>query len=291
VPDSIYKGRKAEAEILALYDEALAGLGAGYESLTVPTTYGDTHVLALGPEDAPPALFLPGGNFLNPTCLRWFQRLADVHRVYAPDLIGQPGKSAQTRLSARGDDHALWTGDVLDGLGLKSVPVVGLSYGAGLAIRLMGRAPGRVARAVLVSPAGVASGKMRQMVTQVVVPMLGYRLRPTGERLMRAARPILTEPDDAAVRQLGAIYRNVRLDAGLPRMAKEDELQGFEGPVVVFAAEDDVFFPAHAVLPRAREIFPNLVRAECLRGCHHVPSPSALTIVNGYIKGFFAGRG
>ena len=291
MPDSIYKGRKAEAEILALYDEALAGLGAGYESLTVPTTYGDTHVLALGPEDAPPALFLPGGNFLNPTCLRWFQRLADVHRVYAPDLIGQPGKSAQTRLSARGDDHALWTGDVLDGLGLKSVPVVGLSYGAGLAIRLMGRAPGRVTRAVLVSPAGVASGKMRQMVTQVVVPMLGYRLRPTGERLMRAARPILTEPDDAAVRQLGAIYRNVRLDAGLPRMAKEDELQGFEGPVVVFAAEDDVFFPAHAVLPRAREIFPNLVRAECLRGCHHVPSPSALTIVNGYIKGFFAGRG
>jgi len=291
VPDSIYKGRKAEAEILALYDEALAGLGTWYESLTVPTTYGDTHVLALGPEDAPPALFLPGGNFLNPTCLRWFQRLADVHRVYAPDLIGQPGKSAQARLSPRGDDHALWTGDVLDGLGLKSVPVVGLSYGAGLAIRLMGHAPGRVTRAVLVSPAGVASGKIRQMVTQVVVPMLGYRLRPTGERLMRAARPILTEPDDTAVRQLGAIYRNVRLDAGLPRMAKEDELQDFEGPVVVFAAEDDVFFPAQAVLPRAREIFPNLVRAECLRGCHHVPSPSALTIVNGYIKGFFAGRG
>ena len=88
---------------------------------------------------------------------------------------------------------------------------------------------------------------------------------------------------------MGAIYRNVRLDAGLPRMATEGELQSFEGPVAVFAAEEDVFFAAESVLPRAREIFPNLVRAECLEGCHHVPSASVLVVVNGYMKAFFAG--
>ncbi len=52
MPESIYKTPEGEAEIRALYDEALAGLGLSYESLTVRTRLGDTHVLALGPEGA-----------------------------------------------------------------------------------------------------------------------------------------------------------------------------------------------------------------------------------------------
>jgi hypothetical protein len=40
----------------------------------------------------------------------------------------------------------------------------------------------------------------------------------------------------------------------------------------VFASEEDVFFPARAVLPWVREIFPNLVHARCLKGASHVPS-------------------
>lgn len=113
-----------------LYDEALAGLGLGYESLTVRTRLGDTHILVVGPEDAPPAVFLPGGNFLNPTCLSWFMPLAQRHRLYAPDIVGQPGRSAQERPSPKGDGHAFWVEDVLDGLGLREpVPLIGLSYG------------------------------------------------------------------------------------------------------------------------------------------------------------------
>ena len=288
MPDSIYKSSEGEAEILAFYGEALATLGSGHRSLTVGTRFGDTHVLAVGPEDAPPVLFLSGGNFFNPTCLRWFLRLTEQYLVYAPDLIGQPGRSVQSRLSPKGEDHAQWAEDLLDGLGLQRVPLVGLSYGAGVAIRLMGHAPGRVSRAALVSPAGVASGGISRMLVEVALPMFGYRLRPTSERLLRAARPILTDLEDPVVRQLGAIYRNVKLDPGLPRMATEEELRGFEGPVAVFASEDDVFFPAESVLPRAREIFPNLIRAECLRNCHHVPSLSAFTVMSGYIKVFFA---
>lgn len=83
--------------------------------------------------------------------------------------------------------------------------------------------------------------------------MLFYRLRPTEERLLRAARPLLTEPKDPAfapaVRQLGVVYRHLRLDAGLPRLATEEELRGFGGPVAAFASEEDAFFPAGAVLP------------------------------------------
>ncbi len=288
MPASIYKSREGEAEIQALYDEALGELGLRYESLKVGTRAGDTHVIAVGPEDAPPVVFLPGGNFLNPTCLRWFSPLATDHRVYAPDLVGQPGRSSQIRPSPKGDGHAWWVEDVLDGLGLRRVPLLGLSYGAGVAIRTLGYAPERVSRAALVSPAAVAAGPIPRMLFDVALPMLLYRLRPTRERLLRAARPILSEPEDLALRQLGAIYRCVRLDAGLPRMASEEELRRFGGPIAVFASEDDLFFPASAVLPRARELFPNLVRAECLAGCRHVPSESAFGHLGEYLRAFLS---
>ena len=284
---SIYRSSEGESEILALYDEALARLGIEYESLTVKTRFGSTHVLALGPEDAPPVVFLPGGNFLNPTCLRWFLPLAEEWCIYAPAIVGQPGRSAQERPSPKGDGHAWWVEDVLDGLGLREpVPLVGISYGAGVAVRTMGYAPERVSRAALVSPAGIVAGPIARMLAEVALPMLLYRLRPTTESLLRAARPILAEPEDLAVRQLGAVYRHVRLDAGLPRMATEEELKTFLGPVAVFASEEDVFFPGGTVIERARRIIPNLATAELLAGCRHVPTRRAFELVNERIRTF-----
>jgi pimeloyl-ACP methyl ester carboxylesterase len=236
---------------------------------------------------------LPGANALNPTCLKWFLPLAERHRLYAPDIVGQPGLSAQTRPSTKGDGHAFWMEDVLDGLGLERAPLVGLSYGAAIAIRTMGLAPERVSGAALVSPAGIAASPFLRILGEIGAPTLIYRLRPTEARLRRAAMPLFTEPEDPAfgpaIRQLGAALRHLRLDADLPRTATEEELAGFGEPVAVFASEEDALFPARAVLPRAKEIFPNLALAEFLEGCRHVPSKAALGRVNECVLAFLAG--
>ena len=293
MPESIYKTPEGEAEIRMLYDEALVELGLGYESLTVATRLGDTHVIALGAEGAPPAIFLPGNNALNPTCLSWFLPLAERHRLYAPDIVGHPGLSAQTSPSPKGDGHAFWAEDVLDGLGLEQAPLVGLSYGAAVAIRIMGVAPERVSKAALVCPAGIAASPFLRMLIEIGPPTLLYRLHPTEGVLRRAAMALFTEPEDPAfgpaVRQLGAALRHLTLDADLPRKATEEELSGFGGPVAVFASEEDALFPARAVLPRAREIFANLALTEPLEGCRHVPSMAVLGRVNERILAFLAG--
>lgn len=283
---SIYRFPGGEAELMALYDEALAGLGVECESRMVGTDFGESHVLVTGPEDAPPVVVLQGGNFVNPLCLSWFLPLARENRVFAPDIMGQPGRDAQNRLSSRGDEQARWMVAVLDGLGLERAPFVGISFGAGVILRVAGYAPERISRAALVSPAGVATGPAGRIVKDVALPMLLYRLRPGRERLIAAARPILTDLDEIYLRQLGMVYRHVKLDRNLPRMATEQELSGYESPTLLFTSDEDLFFPPEAVIPRARKIIPNLTAAETLPGCRHVPSKQALAHVNDRISAF-----
>lgn len=275
---------------MALYEESLALLGSRYESHTVGTSFGETHVLSLGPEDAPPLMVLQGGNFFNPLCLAWFLPLANENRIFAPDIVGQPGRSSQTRPSSRGDGHARWMTEVLDALGLRHVPFVGISYGAGLILRVAGYAPERISQAALVSPAGISAGSIPRIFREVALPMLLYRFSPNRERLLRAARPILTEPEDLYVRQLGAVYRHLRLDRDLPRKVTREELSGYEAPTLLFAPSEDLFFPAKAVIPRAWEIIPNLVGTEPLTANRHVPSKRAFAYINERISGFLKGN-
>jgi pimeloyl-ACP methyl ester carboxylesterase len=169
--------------------------------------------------------------------------------------------------------------EVLDGLGLGPASFVGISYGAGLVLRLAGLAPGRVAGAVLVSPAGIAAGPIWPMLKEVALPMLVYRASPNRERLLRAARPILTDFDELYVRQLGLVYRHVKLDRQLPRAATREELAGYAAPTLLFAAENDLFFPAQKVITRAEEIIPNL-QTETLPNSRHVPSRQTFARIN-----------
>jgi pimeloyl-ACP methyl ester carboxylesterase len=288
---SIYRSRRGEAAIRALYDAALERLGLVHENRTVRTHFGDTHVLAIGPADAPPVVVLPGGNFLGPTCLGWFAPLAAEHRLYAPDIIGQPGRSAPTRPSPRGDGHARWLEAVLDGLGLERAALVGISYGAGIALRLAGHAPERISRAALVSPAGLVGGPLAPMLIEVVVPMLRYCLAPNRERLLRAARPLLSEPDEGLATQIGAVYRHVRLDPQLPRLTTVAELRDCAASFLVFAAADDLFFPGAAVAARAREVIPNLAGVEVLAGSRHIPTRAAFAQINDRLRAFLHDRG
>lgn len=91
----------------------------------IETRFGPTHVLVTGPEEAPPLVIFQGGNVVNPSTLGWFSPLLETFRVYAPDTVGHPGRSAQTRLSPADDSLAHWAVDVFDGLELERPSVLG----------------------------------------------------------------------------------------------------------------------------------------------------------------------
>lgn len=271
---SIYRIPEGEAEIHAIYDRQLARLNLPYESRMVNTRFGNTHVLVLGPETGPPVVMLQGGNTTSPITLSWIRPLMEKYRVYAPDTIGHPGKSATVRLSPHDDSYGQWLAEVLDALGLHQPALLGGSYGAGILLRAAVYAPERISKAVLFIPSGLVSIPVSTMLYLLVWLAL-YRLTPTPGRLKRILWPMFKdEPIDEEVLEVTeAVFRLVHIESKMPRNVRRKELTNFKAPTLVITAEKDGLFPAEAVIRRAREVFPNLVSAEVIAGAtHYLPT-------------------
>ena len=271
---SIYRSDASRAAIERHYDEALGRLPFPTESRMVPTRFGDSHVLITGPTEAPPVVIFQGGNVVNPLTLAWFAPLADRLRIYAPDTIGQPGKSAGRRVSANDSSLGDWALDVIDALALPTAAFVGISYGAGVLLRLAAARPDRIDRAVFIVPAGIADVPVPSML-KLAAGYLGYRVvaRPS---VVEATVRLLAgpDPDPLMVESTALAFRGTELDTEMPRNATPEELAGLSAPVMVIVGARDPMFRPERILPRARELFPNLASTHTLDGCAHILSPA-----------------
>ena len=98
----LFSSSDAEARFLALYDERVRAWSAPCEELDVPTRYGDTHVIASGPLDAPPLVLL---HAFDASATIWRPNAAGLsrdRRVYAPaDIPLTQCQAARVRYRAR----------------------------------------------------------------------------------------------------------------------------------------------------------------------------------------------
>ena len=81
----------------------------------------------------------------------------------------------------------------------------------------------------------------------------------------------MTRFDDDRLELLEGIFQYVKINPEMPRPAKNGELDRLSAPTLVIAAKRDILFPASKVIPRAQELFPNLVYTEVV-DCLHEPT-------------------
>ena len=115
---TIYRSGTPAAEVETLYREVLDRWLVPKEEFHLPTCQGRTFVLACGPKDAPPVLLLHGAQANSAAWLPDIALWASRFRLYAVDVIGEPGFSEPVRPHLAGDAHTLWLDDVIKGLGL-----------------------------------------------------------------------------------------------------------------------------------------------------------------------------
>lgn len=116
---SVFNSPQGEAEVLAAYERVLSLWPERFAERDVSTSFGSTHVIVGGPEDAPPIVFL---HAFFATATVWYPNagaLSKGYRTYAVDVIGEANKSRPTRPIAKLDDFAQWLDELLDGLGVR----------------------------------------------------------------------------------------------------------------------------------------------------------------------------
>jgi len=139
--EGIYRSAAGAHAVKQRYRQLLDQWPIPSEFVRVPTREGETFVVACGPKDAPPVLALQGSGGNAAMWLPEIAELAQHLRVYAVDVIGEPGLSAPSRPSFASEAYALWLDDVLRGLALTRLALLGVSMG-GVGLRWITRRAG-----------------------------------------------------------------------------------------------------------------------------------------------------
>ncbi len=284
------------AAMMKWYERALERAQIDCDPIVVPTRYGESHIVAVGPKDAPPLVLLHG---MEGNAASWRHQLAglqDHFRMYALDIIGSAGKSVPTRLEHDNDDHAKWLGDVLTGLGIEQANLVGISNGSWLIIHFAAYAPHRVARAVLMSANGIVPVRfpynlarfIDNAAVRVAKDVLAGALltRAMVRRAVSGTYVADTEADPHEVEwfYLLAKYYRFRFPPG---PVTDAELASLTAPTLLLMGEHEQFFEVDAVIERAKRLMPRVV-AEIVPGVGHNMCTDNPPLINARLEAFFS---
>jgi hypothetical protein len=113
------------ARFIGRYDAVMKLWPVGYADEVVVTSFGATHVVISGAEDAPP-LVLPHG--AATTAAAWIPAIAALsssYRCYCIDTITDGNKSVATRRVNGAQDFVAWLREVFSALGIADARSVG----------------------------------------------------------------------------------------------------------------------------------------------------------------------
>ncbi len=267
---TVWRDEAARGRLEAWYTRFRDRVSGPVEGREVPTRHGPSHVLIAGSADAPPVVCLHAMRTGAAHLLSELGPLVDRFRLVAPDLPGHSVRGPQVRLSLKDDAYARWLLDVLDGLGLGTVDLFGVSFGGFVARLTAATAPDRVRRLALLVPAGIANGSHWKGLTKMALPLLRYKVWRSERNLRRLLDPLITTWDADWTGFMGESVRDMPFDLRIPPLASDEDLRKLTMPVMVLGAADDISFPGDAVVRRVKAVVPH-ADGEVIAGCKHCP--------------------
>lgn len=248
--NSIYKSANGRVTVQTAYDKLLSQLPADIEQHHVATSQGSTFVLAAGRHDAPPVVFFHG-SLSNSITWGWeLRRLAPNFRVYAIDMIGEAGKSAEARPSLHSAAYRQWLCEQFQQLGVAQPILVGLSLGGWLALDYATHFPQAVKGLILISPGGV--GRNRNILLWALPYLL---LGPWG--IKRFYRRVLGPLGDELAgtelsRFLQAIATHVTPRTEALPIVSDQQLAALSCPVLLLIGGKDVMLYPEEIRTRLK---------------------------------------
>jgi len=290
-----FKSAKGEAEYLAAYEAMMRFWPVPYEVIDLPGYYGCTHLVACGPKDALPLVLLHGG---RASLTMWAANIADLsreYRVYAIDIMGQPGKSIPDRTFECRDDLVPWFTGVLEALEISKTSLVGQSYGGWFALNYALHQPERVDKIVLLSPAAsFLPLNWQHMLRGSLMFFFPSRWAMRNFKLWETYQPHLRRPEqlaffDAKTEQLYLGFKHFRCQGEAnPDTFSDDALKRLQAPTLLMIGQQEVIYDPVASMDRARRLIPHL-EAHLIPEASHDMTYFQATVVDQHILKFLRG--
>jgi pimeloyl-ACP methyl ester carboxylesterase len=252
-----FRDEAARRRFLHAYDAALEYWPTPPDQCDVETTFGSTHVLISGQDSGTPIVLLHAIAVSSPSWYADIAALGASHPVYAVDTITDPGRSVQTTPVRNGDDYAAWLTEVLVALHFEAAHLVGLSYGAWLALNQAIRAPGHIASITAVDPVG-ALGRPK---TSFMVGLVPDSLLAKAKS-QKAVHRLLARLNNGTVPTqplLDLSIAGLRTFVGkqpFPKRMSNEELGRIPGPARLLLCECSPVNDAPRAADRARRCIP-----------------------------------
>lgn len=271
---SLYSSSEAKEAILAIYQQKLNSLDIEYRSKYIQTSFGNTHILVTGSPQNPPLLLIHGSNGCAPIALEVYPNLSKKYQVFAVDVLAQPNKSAETRLSMKDNTYGVWIDEVLEKLQLEAVTLVGFSLGGLIILKTLLHQEQRIKEVFLTAPAFIVNGNPLRAIFKLFLPMRRYIKTQKVQYLEQFLKVTFSEKDPFAFKFLSKVLIHFDMDFTPVPTITNKEAKKIKTPITLIAAEKDLIFPGKKMLKRAQKIFPSLKRTLFLKDSLHVQTKS-----------------
>ncbi|WKY47694.1 alpha/beta hydrolase [Eubacteriaceae bacterium ES3] len=257
---TIYKSEEGKLAVLSAYQNILAAWPLANKQYKVKTTYGDTFVIETGNPENPPLVLLHGS---LSNSFSWFSDvplLSEQYHVFAIDLIGEAGFSAESRPHYKSGAYEQWLDEVVGALDIEQCSIVGLSLGGWMALRYATVNPGKVQNLILLCPGGLATQRRDFMPRMLLKNIFahGNRTKAIGGALgMDVKAPDKMAAMRKAFEFIQLITKNEKPRFGKLPVFGDAELNKLTMPILVVFGDSDILLKAEKSIERIKRLTPN----------------------------------
>jgi len=245
----VYKNESAKKNILDTYDKLLDMWNVAKEERDIVTTYGTTHVILCGKEDNPPLVLFHGVG--DDSALMWLynaEALSRHFRIFAIDTLGGPGKSHPNENYNKDFDDVKWLDEVLAGLMLDKIYVVGVSHGTYLAQCYGLHRPERVMKIVgLAGSVPVGDFGSMKIMMKIFLPEALFPTKNNAVKLLRKLSGknsrVLTDHSTVLEHFCHVLkgFNNMAMGYHKIECFSDEQIDAIRGKVLFLVGEDDPF--------------------------------------------------
>lgn len=281
----IFSTAEGREHYLTAYEAMFSLWQTPHDAIEVKTSYGSTHINAIGPDDGHPLVLLHAAGLSSTV---WFANIAELsahHRVYAVDVIGDAGKSVADRLMQKRSDYAQWLKEVFDGLNIERGNLLGHSYGGWLTLNMALAYPDRLRKIVLLAPA--ASFRPLSFITKLILYLGEFKIHPPARSMLKAAAAKGTVLEETFIHLMEEVTRYCRSATMYPTVYTDDELKQIDlAALLLIGSGDKIYNPLKAI-QRAQNCVSDLT-AEIIPDAGHLLIMDRPDIINARILKFLA---